>query len=236
MAEKMVQMAKMAPSGLQTPTAYDREKLQPSKKIKLSIMWTHEGRMFNEKIVFLNKSATKFVIIGIHPLTFEPTIRICDRTTGAFINITTLERITLFFHIVADLLNEKIILPDAQKMAGVKIRATSDSVWEISSGEYFGLSLHEINLYNLKIFQQCIFGEVLRRRNGEEFKKVIATLREDIVSQDLKGRHIMDLINNVKSKSIYGNDTVKYNVTFDLICSQEFLKTVPEYAAFYKQN
>lgn len=64
---------------------------QSSKKVAPTTgsnkMWTNEGRMFDERIIYLNKSTSKFVIIGVDIITFEPTMKICDRATGLFFTI-----------------------------------------------------------------------------------------------------------------------------------------------------
>ncbi len=80
MAEKYVQMGKMFNP---TPSVSEFTSVDGAKKRKLQLgLWTCEGRMFYEKVIFLNKSTTKFVIVGIDPVAFSPKMKFCDRATG----------------------------------------------------------------------------------------------------------------------------------------------------------
>lgn len=59
----------------------------PAAKVPKLGMRNRETRMFNETILFLNKSTTKFLIIGINPVEFTPNLRICDRSSGDHISM-----------------------------------------------------------------------------------------------------------------------------------------------------
>lgn len=73
--------------------------------------------MFNEKIVFLNKSTTKYAIFGTHSTTFKSTMRICDRSTGAYFSID-FDQYDIFLKQVKNLLNENFKIELDHEVSG----------------------------------------------------------------------------------------------------------------------
>lgn len=193
--------------------------------------------MFGEKIIFLNKSTTKFIIIGIDPTTFQTTMRICDRMTGSFITLATRERVFAFMSIVEALVNDEKISTDDAEKSGVKVNALSDTVWKITGEfDYLGVSLHKISLVNLLNIKPCIQHELLRRIYSGAYKKYVDKLREDVASLKLYGRLTWDHLHNLLQTSRGVGDEVKYIVVFDLISCRDYFKAIPEYAVFYLEN
>lgn len=67
--------SKMAKFG-ENSEEMDKTKRQATK------LWTHEGRLFNERIIYLNKSTSKHIIMGIDFNTFKAVMLLCDRVSG----------------------------------------------------------------------------------------------------------------------------------------------------------
>lgn len=232
MAQKTVELAKLADIGLKTPTDEDRKSLEPppAKLPCTNKLWTTEGRMFNEKIIFLNKSTTKFLIIGVHPITFQPTIKICDRTNGSFVSISTLNSFMTFVTIIQHLLAGMEVRPDWEEQAGVKITRFGQDLWKIASPDGFGTIVHRVSLTNFLVSSRCIEMEVKSRDCALDYQSYVNSLRNDVVSKELKGSWLKDfLFETLDCEDI---EQPMYNVAFDLICNQEYFKNLPEYAAF----
>lgn len=162
MAEKMIEMSKMAPFGLAIPTEADKKSFEsPSKKIKTGNqhkLWTHETRMINEKIIYLNKSTAKYVILGNNCTTFEEAIKICDRTSGSHITLTGPQQIH-FNQIVDKLISNHEYDAELESRSGVEITQLSDGIWKFKERNGFGsIVLQKISLENYLYIKECIEG------------------------------------------------------------------------------
>lgn len=235
MAEKLVQLGKTMSVGLSTPTERDITKLNANEKktTTRSGLWTHEGRMFNEKVVYLNKSTTKYVIIGIHPINFEPTIMICDRVTGAYLCISSLERITNFKNLVRKLVASDDTYEIEAKAAGVRVDAIpSACLWRLTSG-YVGLSMHRVSLDNFLLVADCILQEVHTRCNGERYKEFIGSLQQYIAERNMTPKQKWDYLNELQVIALNTESKHDYRVLSDLIFNRAQFMCMDEYVDFY---
>lgn len=71
-------------------------------------LWAHEGRLFDEKFIYLNRSTTKYVTVGLEPEFYEPRIRICDRLSGNHITLK-IESMVNFYRLLTYFLMAKLI-------------------------------------------------------------------------------------------------------------------------------
>lgn len=72
-------------------------------------------------VQYFPHSTTKFVIIGVHPITFQPTIKFCDRTNGSFAAVSTLDSFMIFVTIIEHILAGMEVVQAWEEQAGVKI-------------------------------------------------------------------------------------------------------------------
>lgn len=237
MAEKIVEMSKLAPFGLKRPTAEDIESLNgPSKKCKIgSGLWTHETRMFDEITIYLNKSTTKYVIIGIDPETFDATMKICDRTTGAHISISTGGKIIKFCQLIAVLLNGDDFV-DAEYDASVLVTQLPNDLWKITPETGHGsIVLHKISLENFSRSSYCIEYEAGQRQLlSSKYAEFVKYLRNQFLTSPppSKARKLEIIEHQLYSGSDIDMD-VQYPFAFGLVTHRPYLETLESYAIFY---
>lgn len=210
---------------LMAPTPAKQSKTTPK-----SVLRTSEGRMFNEKFIFLNKSTSKFVIIGIHPVTFQACLKICDRASGSFVSMT-LDNFVQFVRYIRVLLDdpfadENFDNEDEDRILKLfSVESLSKDVWKIAPVDGFGIAVHRLTLENLLESESCIYGEMFRRLCGEDYKKAMDKLRFETV--DYSEKAILEQLQKMR----IGNEhsSIEYQLAFDLICHHDFFITLQEY-------
>lgn len=244
MAEKIIEMSKMAPFGLPTPTEADWKSIEsPSKKFKAESqhkLWTHEARMINEKIIYLNKSTTKYVIMGNDCTTFEATMKICDRTNGSHITLTASQE-TYFQKIVDKLISNHEYDADLESCSGVEITKLRDGIWKFKEKIGFGsIVLQKISLENFLYSGQCIANYMFNRYVAcDAYKKSLMEMRSAVVHLDgpAKKRRIQQFIDTGNVSLENGkedeNKRIKHFLANSIICSRPYLQTLEEYRDFY---
>lgn len=209
------------------------EEQNSAKKMKIEKKLARsEGRLFHEKIVFLNKSTTKYAAIGVHPTTFKPLMRICDRSTGSFFAVKN-DEYCEFIHRIERLLTDE---PSGilSTSSNIRIEVLSENVWKFDSDEGNGAAVHRITLENLLQLEGCIYTELEQREHwGLECQKVIEKLRFETV--DLTEREIMVYLNTRRLDAVFCSIT--YQVVFDLMCNRSYLLSLEEFnEGFYKRR
>lgn len=99
-------------------------------------LWKYENRMFMERILYLNNTTTKYIIVGIHPVNFEHRVRICDRTTGCHISVEK-ENFNAFLHVVKSVIEKTYklvrgIITSPDPVCGVKFHCYTSEIWKLS--------------------------------------------------------------------------------------------------------
>lgn len=203
----------------------DEKVAEPLAKLKTeNKLVRNEGRMFYEKMVFLSKSMSKYAVVGVHPLTFKPHMKICDRSTGTFFPVTMAEFVN-FIQRVKCLLNNEVF-EDVIKVFDVNIIPLSENVWKFESIEGNGVAMHRICLEKLLRVEPCIFYEMTQRLYfGESCKDVVEKIRYETV--DFDERKILEHLNKVRENAVF--ISVRYHVVFDLICNHDYFLTLEEY-------
>lgn len=238
MAEKIIEMSKMAPFGLSTPTETDRKSIEPpSKKFKAENhhkLWTHEVRMINEKLIYLNKSTTKYVIIGNDSTTFEPIIKICDRTNGAHITLSD-KQADYFIKIVNKLISNDEYDAELENGSGVEITELYPSIWKFKEKNGFGtIVLQKISLQNLSYCSECILKEMCARLTDRDaYRSSLMEMRREVADLDktAKKRALLCFIFVIGKER--ENKKIKHHLATSIMCNRPYLETLEEYKDFY---
>lgn len=244
MTEKIVDMAKLAPFGLPTPTEADKKSLEPpSKKFKAAgnqnKLWTHDARMINEKFIYLNKSTTKYVIIGNDAETFLEGVKICDRTNGSHI---TFRYLPGFKEIVDGIITKGEQNPDLESKVGVNFMKLSDGIWKIKEENGFGtIVLQKISLENFLYCYEILYNHWFNRWNSSDALKSAAMgMRSTLANldADAKKKEILSFIEKGNSNFITGGfenreERLKHCLATSIITCRPYLHTLEEYKDFY---
>jgi len=198
-------------------------------KIEQGKLWTHEPRMWAEKFFYLNKSTTKYVIVGLEPETFRPLVRICDRVTGKYISIPQAQ-FEAFHKVIAKIINGTYTLNggyiEGEEVAdsGMKFASTANGIWRIADA----LTSIQIHSSSLKSFLRTI--GLIRHHivtyNHPDFAGFVDQIRFD--TKDLTppeaDTYLYDTLENT-TKKVFEEKFVKeiwLQVIFDLICNNEY--------------
>lgn len=243
MAEKIVELSKIAPFGLKRPSAADVAALEktPKRRNIDHKLWTHEERMFAEKTIYLNKSTTKYIIIGNDSATFAATMKICDRTTGCHITIATKEKILSFCRIAQQLVSPHepdSINGDEADVSIVQLSPDAPDVWKISQKTGFGsIVLHKVSLLHFGPYEKCITEEVNQRDQwSSKFPEMLSILIVDMVSSpQMTPEEKLDAIQHYTYNSEEDRDTseLMFQIGFGIITNRPYLETQEAYAVFY---
>lgn len=239
MAEKIVELSKLAPFGLKRPTPEDAAALERSNKRSINHfmhkLWTHEARMFAEKTFYLNKSTTKYIIIGNDVETFEAAVKICDRTTGSHITISRFWNITEFFISVGKLIKTGEIqfddtVVDVEKLPG--------EMWKFTQKIGYGsIVLHKISLQNLIPIITFINCETTTRHNQtSRYVDALDIYKDKMSTSSAKSKEEkIREIAAIKHEETIPDDLASFLYGFgeELIIIAPHLETLEKYAMFY---
>lgn len=197
----------------------------PAKQIKTECakLWSQERRLIGEKFFYLNKSTTKYVIVGLMPKTFEKIVRICDRATGKYISLTQ-PLLPTFCSIIASIVDASYTLHygrienDQVKETNMEFLGLGNGIWKIGD-----------NLLNIQVHVSTL----------KNFLRIIGVIRYHIDSYDSKyyssvvesmQRDMLDLNFDDADTQLYEklklieknmeNDVLQ-QVIYDLICYRD---------------
>lgn len=186
-------------------------------------MWTHESRLFLEKFFYLSKSTTKYVITGVDPVTFQTTMRICDRVTGRNVSISGPEFIN-FIHNVECLVNGT---HSREKMTecGTMFSKIMNGVWKISEVKGWGsLVIQTVSLENLVRGKNIIL-QALMSYDGDDVSNFINLLRT--MSIDVKEEDMLHFLEEELKLCTIGS--TRHQILCDLIIKQHSLIHLADY-------
>lgn len=183
---------------------------------------TYEPRMFDERVFYLNKSTTKYIIIGIDRQIFTSHLRICDRVTGTFITI----QMEKFKNFILHLKNEISgmyagFVEDGYSFCGIHIAQVGFSdTWKLYSVNKRPeiLFMRRDSLEKIISFESIISREMLQH-DGVYYRDTVASLREE--TGDLTESELFDHLIAECGKEEYGSK--RYHVLRDLVCCRESL-------------
>lgn len=239
MAQQIVEMSKKAPFGLKRPSVEDVAALEVKKPREgpAHKLWSHETRMFDEKTVYLNKSTTKYVIIGIEPEKFEPTIKICDRTTGSHITISTEEKISKFRALVKKFVSGQEIDDELERVTGISIGSTfmGPNVCKLMQADGRGtIVMHKSSLQCFAGYDDCIGDDVEDRTSrGTAIILCLKYLKSYMEPAMTKAQKHKAILERMKVARDHISGTA-YLVTYGIITLRPYLETLDEYKIFYE--
>lgn len=184
-------------------------------------LWTSEGRLFNEKTIYLDKTTTKYVIIGVDPVRFEAVVHFCCRLTG---NHFTLDEEN--FHTFLAQLDQAVRLYEVDTLqdSGVKIKLSGNFCTLYKDKTIF--LLHCISIDNLLYFAREIIMALTER---SKLASTYRTITEKYQSLTAKMNH-EETCEFLKSSIMpihFGTD--EYNILSDLICNYGYFVTLDKY-------
>lgn len=189
-------------------------------------LWTHEDRMYAEKFFYLNKSSTKYAIVGLDTHTVKPVLRICDRATGRHISIihTGLEP---FIMVLANIVNctytlrRGLIENIDDQIACMKFECIGNGIWRISDGhtEYSNLQIHTSTIKNLLRIM-----ELIRLHMGHYNTEAFGSMIEGLYSKlkPMKDTEIDSFLYEEFKKPT--NGYMEHQALADLICYRDYFK------------
>lgn len=179
-------------------------------------LWTHEKRLFGEKIFYLNESTTKYVITGLTPKSFETIVRICDRATGSHISIEA-ENWTEFVRVVSSIIDVSYSLDPGSTTVrcGVRFYFMGNGVWRLTE------SLHSIIIHenSLKTFMRIakLISLHLKEYDIEDYKSSIEAIRKDTAGMT-DGEILEYLYDHIVA---FHEGNTGYQLRSDLICNRD---------------
>jgi len=186
-------------------------------------LWTREVRMFNEKFVFLNKSTTKYIIIGNDPIDFDVVVRICDRVTGTHVSMDAATFSHFLSHLTAA--HDGTYSLDSL-LRGVDIKVIRDMFWVKTAKD--SIPLHSITVENLiRIPRELIHEIKLHEDCRSEYRGFFEKYRASTAGLDPSEttaflRHLLSQLNRY-------SDRDEHTFLFDLIVNRDYLYTLEKY-------
>lgn len=186
-------------------------------------LWTHETRMFLEKFFYLNKSTTKYAITGVDAVTFETSMRICDRATGCNITVGA-SQFTNFIHNIECLLLETYTEQN-KSYCGHSFTKIMNGVWKITSLQSYGsLVIQTVSLENLIRGKNIILQEMMAC-DGRVVSDYINLLRTK--SFDVKTSAMLHFLEEERKLESWGS--TRHQIICDLIIKNQSFMTLAEY-------
>lgn len=206
----------------------DSERDPPSYEEACSSKFhTKEATLFNEKIFYLNKSASTYAIVGVDPVTFDSTLLICDRYTGIKIPVLS-KYIKNFTECMIEALTTTNFTPGIRKMrqyCGVEFSLSDIQVWCLLSTKKSDLLvIHRDAIENFNCLAHIIKKEMRLREKGG-YKKALDKLRKKTINRN--EHEIQSILYEEYYKSL--KKSSKYNIAVDLMRNKEYLLTVSDY-------
>lgn len=206
--------------------------------------------MFCEKFICLNKSTTKFAIIGFHPVRFVPIITICNRESGDNFSLTS-RQYSKFIRklqirdrrIINDKKNEFSFIyndDDSEHDMDMRLDRYNNDTWKISVNEgnkNSSMVLHNFTVNKLVDIDICIRAELeVRKKKSLEYPRYIDELRLNTINMNEK-EIINYLIDIHTTPALSDPGTLQQQIALDLIYHREFFLTLREYDdGFYRRN
>lgn len=212
----------------------------PSKMARIGgKLWTNEDRFFMEKVFYLNKSTTKYLIVGNDANTYEPTVRICDRATGTYITIKK-ENFADFMHIVDLVLTHQYMLDNgvlriSADLSGIKFSHVTPGIWQLSQVDlpHSSISIHETSFVTLVRIARLINARLLSNVESEVCTEVIENVTRDTFGMD-QNEIIEELYSELNK---YSPTCYEHQILSDLIVNVESYTRLGKFAeGFYRRS
>lgn len=224
--KKAEEESEICPENLGTSSEQHEEKTREQTSRGL---WDCEGRLFGEKFFFLNKSTTKYVIIGIDPVTFETTLRICDRVTGSHVTITRTNFIHFIDHLRAGISgrnNDGDRYTLHSTLREISIRNIDDLCYLSTDSGTVCLDIISVN--NLLRISRFLFFEMMWYTDCKRDYKFFVT-ELCVKAANLNPEHTLKFLEDSLGGRKFGIEAV---VLFNLVAHVDYFITLP----FYKEK
>lgn len=209
--------------------------------VPVSKLWTHERRLFLEKFFYLNKSTTKYMIVGIDPETFEHRVRICDRVSGCNISIPK-ENFFEFVRVIDSVLTnsyslERGVITTAGPLCGIKFHCHTGEIWKLTpippGAAYTSLLIHISSFKTILQIAPIIMAILNEAEVGKLCAQMINDIRADTVG--MTEAETMSYLTNSLEKFLPG--CIGFDLTANLICNKDSYVDVPTFREeFYHCN
>lgn len=200
----------------------------PAKKCKpeQTSLWTNEVRMLGEKFYYLNKSTTKYVIVGLDHRSIRPIVRVCDRATGRYISINQ-SALESFVSVISAIvsgsytLNCGCIVKSEPQIERMEFASIGNSIWQISDGsiEFACLQIHVTSLKNLVRIMDVIRWQI-GLYDCDAFGSLIGDLKLKI--NGMTDSEIDSFLHNELKQ--HQNGYTEHQVLSDLICYRKMYR------------
>lgn len=196
----------------------------PSKMAKIDgKLWINEDRLFMEKVFYLNKSTTKYLIVGNEASNFESVVKICDRATGTYITVKK-ENFPSFMRVVASILAhqyslESGVIPGSGDISRIKFSHTSNGIWKLTHVDlpHSSILIHQTSFQTLERISRLAIARLLSPYESEICKEVIEDLRSRTFGQT-KHEIVEELYSELTN---YTSTCYEHQVITDLIANIE---------------
>lgn len=219
------------------PTPSKMAKLADKQQSQIKL-WTHEDRMFNERFFYLNKSTTKYVIVGHDARTLEALVRICDRATGSYITITKMN-FQPFMLCVRSLMEGTYsmgrgCIEGTGPLCGIKFSSVTSDIWKLSQVDlnHANVLIHKSTFNTLMRIEELITMRITDY-TPSEYLEVIETIRQNCLGMDEAEifKHLYEAIKK------YQPGDIAYRIHSDLICNRDSNITLTVFCeGFYSRN
>lgn len=199
------------------PTSLEiqQEPQQLIQSVPTNGLRTREDRMLDEKIIFLNKSTTKYLIIGVEPITFNAKVCICDRATGTHISMTGPD----FLHFMSEIQNKATgFHADCPIQSAVRVNI-ENNLWWITSLDQT-IVLHRISIDNIIRFGYILYCAVKKRLNEASlYQTIVNEYKTKTAGMDFDKTYEL-LLNSFRQKT---DGELEHTILQDLICNLAYL-------------
>lgn len=182
------------------------------------------------KTVYLNKSTTRYVIIGNDPVDFSAVVCICDRVTGSHVTIPKGIFGSFLSHLQA---TENGTFSLDSILDGVSIILIRDVFW--ISTDKGTVSLGRISVENLLRIGYLVMVELQNHHFYKHiYKNIVESYREMTANMNLE--KTCEFLQKTIRTTTIAQDADEYTVLFDLITNRDYLITLDTYKDFFGIN
>lgn len=214
------------------------KKTKTTDRQQAAKLWTHEPRIFAEKIFYLNKSTTKYIITGIDPVQLYQLVRICDRATGSFITIKQTD-FDEFARLASSVLNSTYTLSEgyienSSTLSGIKFCYLGSDIWKLWQVDlnYASIIMHKSSFGTFARLEKLIRGRIMTANTTGYLNAMAA------ITNHTEGMDEAEILAFLDEKiTTFDEYSIEHQVISDLICNREsYIEIAHMRDTFYNRN